>query len=214
MLSFFLKISCRGQKNTNTTCQLHARRRRWQFLTQQKWFDCLDWRIFEHEIQTTNILHAATFILQGAMATIFVRPLDRDTVKTFFRLKNFFFLILSHDGNVLNGWCSFRTNISPYIKTLDQKRTPFSSGHAVETIFVQIPAENAPHVARALSSRIQERQNAFQIIWTWLLFRDAFRGQKNANFIRTGTILYIELSSSKINKKKILGDTTGNRNTF
>lgn len=42
-------------------------------------------------IQTTNILHAATFILQGAMATIFVRPLDRDTVKTFFRLKNFFF---------------------------------------------------------------------------------------------------------------------------
>lgn len=107
---------------------------------------------------------------------------------------------MSHDGNVLNGLCSFRTNISPCIKTLDQKRTPFSSGHAVETVFVQIPAENAPHVARALSSRIQERQNAFQIIWTWLLFWDAFGGQ-NANFIRTGTILYIELSSSKINKK-------------
>jgi len=112
------------------------------------------------------------------------------TLLNLFSFKKLFFLILSHDGNVLNGICSFRTNISPYIKTLDQKRTPFSSGHAVETVFVQIPAENAPHVARALSSRIQERQNAFQIIWTWLLFRDAFRGQ-NANFIRTGTILYI-----------------------
>lgn len=97
---------------------------------------------------------------------------NRATVKPFFVLKNFF-IILSHDGNVLYGFCSFRTNISSYTKTLDQKRTQIFSGHAAETVFVQIPAENAPQVARALSSRIQERQNAFQIIWTWLLIRGA-----------------------------------------
>jgi hypothetical protein len=37
---------------------------------------------------------------------------------------------------------------------------------------------------------------------------------KNANFIRTGTILYIELSSSKINKKKYLVIQPGTETLF
>lgn len=113
---FFLKISCRGQKHKHDmsiTCTKDDDDNFWRKNGSTVSTGEYSNMHPNHKHFTCSHLYPIGCIDYTILLHLYAP--NRATVKPFF-VSKIFFLILSHDGNVLYGFCSFRTNISSYQK--------------------------------------------------------------------------------------------------